>query len=233
MSYELRTPLNTILGFAEHLTSGVPGALNARQEEYVDDIVSGANTLKKLVNDILDLALVESGALRLELTRIDLCALLERRGGPWARMGGESVARSRGRLPEGCRRIPRRRAPHQAGAVQSPLQRDPLRAATAGKITLSGRIVGDDVQIAVADNGPGIAADVKAKVFDTFESKSHAGQRGGAGLGLALVNRFIELHDGWVEIETGHGTLVRCHLPRRITDKDPPRSHRQKRGLIF
>ena len=88
----------------------------------------------------------------------------------------------------------------------------------AGKITLSGRIVGDDVQIAVADNGPGIAADMKAKVFDTFASKSRAGQRGGPGLGLALVNRFIELHDGWVEIETGHGTLVRCHIPRRLQD---------------
>ena len=51
-----------------------------------------------------------------------------------------------------------------------------------------------------------------------FEAKGRAGKRAGAGLGLALVNRFVELHDGWVEIETGEGrgTLVRCHLPRRL-----------------
>src|SRR6185295_6445472 len=61
VSYELRTPLNTILGFSEHLASGAPGEMNERQREYVEAIVSGSNTLKSLVNDILDLALVESG----------------------------------------------------------------------------------------------------------------------------------------------------------------------------
>ena len=67
VSYELRTPLNTILGFAEHLATEVPGALSPRQSEYVQAIVTGGNTLRSLVNDILDLSLIESGALRLEL----------------------------------------------------------------------------------------------------------------------------------------------------------------------
>ena len=92
VSYELRTPLNTILGFAEHLASGVPGALNAAQDEYVQAIVSGGNTLKNLVNDILDLALVESGALRLELERIDLYELLTDVASPCPRMGGQDRA---------------------------------------------------------------------------------------------------------------------------------------------
>ena len=87
VSYELRTPLNTILGFAEHLASGVPGALNPRQDEYVDAIVAAANTLKDLVNDILDLALVESGALRLELERIDLYGLARRTSPPMPATG--------------------------------------------------------------------------------------------------------------------------------------------------
>jgi len=229
VSYELRTPLNTILGFSEHLTSEIPGTLNARQKEYVDDIVSGANTLKNLVNDILDLALVESGALRLELTRIDLCALLEdvaAHGRDWGAKVSLEVEvdcpKDAGEFLADERRIKQ---------VLFNLLSNAIRfVPDAGKITLSGRIVGDDVQIAVADNGPGIAADVKAKVFDTFESKSHAGQRGGAGLGLALVNRFIELHDGWVEIETGHGTLVRCHIPRRLQDTGPPSPVERKAG---
>ena len=79
--------------------------------------------------------------------------------------------------------------------------------------------MGEDVQIAVADNGPGLAADVKANVFERFSAQSQAGTRAGAGLGLALVNRFLELHDGWVEIESDNGTLVRCHIPRRIAEE--------------
>ena len=66
--------------------------------------------------------------------------------------------------------------------------------------------------------------EVKANVFERFSAKSRSGTRAGAGLGLALVNRFLELHDGWVEIETSNegGTLVRCHLPRRIHDEPHP-----------
>ncbi|HEY0283001.1 MAG TPA: PAS-domain containing protein, partial [Rhizomicrobium sp.] len=71
VSYELRTPLNTIVGFAELLSGEDFGPLNERQSAYMKDIVAASNTLTSLVSDILDLALVESGALRLELERID------------------------------------------------------------------------------------------------------------------------------------------------------------------
>jgi signal transduction histidine kinase len=192
VSYELRTPLNSILGFAEHLASGVPGALNPRQDEYVGAIVEGSHTLRDLINDILDLALIESGALRLELERIDLYSLLS----DVAEHARDWAAKSGLTLELDC-------DPH-AGLFQA----DPRRirqivfnllsnaykfTPPGGVIRLSGRIVGEDVQIAVADNGPGLA--------------------------LALVNRFLELHDGWVEIESNNGTLVRCHIPRRIADE--------------
>ena len=219
VSYELRTPLNTILGFSEHLASGMPGALNSQQEEYIQAIVSGGNTLKNLVNDILDLALVESGALRLELERIDLNELI----GDVATHAREWAAKMGLALEVNV--------PPQAGVFLADARR--LRQIVfnllsnafkytprGGAITLSARIVGEDVQIAVADNGPGLPAEVKANVFERFSAKSN-GARAGAGLGLALVNRFLELHDGWVEIESEQGTLVRCHLPRRVHDDAP------------
>jgi signal transduction histidine kinase len=91
------------------------------------------------------------------------------------------------------------------------------------------------VQIAVADNGPGLSPEVKANVFERFSAKSQAGTRAGAGLGLALVNRFLELHDGWVEIEStkDSGTLVRCHLPRRIHDDEPRPEHSRDRKTAY
>ncbi|MBV9540745.1 MAG: PAS-domain containing protein, partial [Alphaproteobacteria bacterium] len=220
VSYELRTPLNTILGFAEHLASGIPGELNRAQQGYVQDIVAGSNTLKDLINNILDLSLIESGALRLELERIDLFKLLS----GVAATAREWAAKVNLELVVDC--------PEDAGqflgderriqqVVFNLLSNAFKYTPSGGTITLSGAIQGEDVQIAVADTGPGIAPDMKAKVFERFASKHRSGQRAGAGLGLALVNRFVELHDGWVEIESEDGTLVRCHFPRRIHDEGP------------
>jgi signal transduction histidine kinase len=224
VSYELRTPLNTILGFSEHLASGVPGALNPRQSEYVNAIVSGAGTLKELVNDILDLALVESGALRLELERIDLYGLLA----DVAAHAGEWAAKVELKLELDCTpgagvflADQRRMRQIVFNLLSNAFKFTPR----GGRIILSGRIVAEDVQISVADNGPGLAPDVKANVFERFSARGQSGQRGGAGLGLALVNRFLELHDGWVEIESNDkagGTWVRCHIPRRIHDTPRP-----------
>jgi signal transduction histidine kinase len=226
VSYELRTPLNTILGFAEHLSTEVPGPLNERQGEYVQAIVSASNTLKSLVNDILDLALIESGALRLELERVDLHTLLvdvAAHARDWAAKVGLSLEvdcpEDAGPFLADARRIRQ--------VVFNLLSNAFKFTPKGGVIVLGGRIDGEDVQIYVRDNGPGIAPEVRANVFERFSAKSNAGQRGGAGLGLALVNRFVELHDGWVEIESKNGTLVRCHLPRRIHDAPPSPEERK------
>jgi len=234
VSYELRTPLNTILGFSEHLASGAPGPLNGQQTEYVRAIVTGGNTLKSLVNDILDLALVESGALRLELERINLAELIGDiavHARDWAAKTGLTlqvdVARDSGLFLADARRLRQ--------IVFNLLSNAFKFTPRGGVITLSARIVNEDVQIAVADNGPGLAPEVKATVFERFSAKGQAGSRAGAGLGLALVNRFLELHDGWVEIDSreGGGTLVRCHLPRRIHDDEPHPQQSEDRKTAY
>jgi signal transduction histidine kinase len=222
VSYELRTPLNTILGFAEHLATGVPGELSPRQAEYVQAIVTGGNTLRSLVNDILDLSLIEAGALRLELERIDLFALLSEVTGhvrEWAAKAGLELQLDcrddAGVFLADGRRIRQ--------VVFNLLSNALKYTPRGGVITLIGDIQDEDVSIAVSDTGPGIAPEVKANVFERFAAKGRAGQRAGAGLGLALVNRFVELHNGWVEIDSraGQGTIVRCHIPRRLHDDGP------------
>jgi signal transduction histidine kinase len=92
-----------------------------------------------------------------------------------------------------------------------------------GTITLGGEIRDDEVRISVADTGSGIAPDIMPTAFERFSAKGGAIARAGAGLGLALVNRFVELHNGWVELqsEIGEGTRVTCHLPRH-----PDTAHR-------
>jgi signal transduction histidine kinase len=232
VSYELRTPLNTIVGFAELLSGEDFGPLNERQSAYMKDIVAASNTLTSLVSDILDLALVESGALRLELERVNLAEMLTdvaSHAREWASKVGLSLevacTEDEGFFLADARRVRQ--------VVFNLLSNAFKYTPKGGVIVLGGRIEGEDVQIWVRDNGPGIAPEMRANVFERFTAKSNAGQRGGAGLGLALVNRFVELHDGWVEIDsTKKGTLVRCHFPRRIQDAPPPVVAERPRQLL-
>ncbi|HWU25508.1 MAG TPA: PAS-domain containing protein [Rhizomicrobium sp.] len=218
-SFLFRDPLNAVQGFAGLLSSGHAGELTDKQREYVNDILTASNALADVTSDILDLAMIDSGAMRLELARVDLYELLTRVSKPLrAHAKGLEIEFALDCPTDGGEVIvdPRRLRQVVFNLLSNAFKYTPR----GGAITLGGAIFGDDVQIYVADNGPGIAPDVKANVFDRFAAKSRAGQRAGAGLGLALVNRFIELHDGWVEIESAvdQGTIVRCHIPRRISD---------------
>jgi len=222
-SFLFRDPLNAVQGFAEMLAGGHAGPLSDKQTEYVQDILAASNNLSEVTSDILDLALIDSGALRLELARVDLFDLLSRVAQP-LRKHAESLdiqfaldcVEDAGIVVVDPRRIRQ--------VVFNLLSNAFKYTPRGGHITLGGRIEGDDVQIFVSDTGPGIAPEVKANVFERFSAKGRSGQRAGAGLGLALVNRFVELHDGWVEMESGTetGTLVRCHLPRRFHEPEIP-----------
>jgi signal transduction histidine kinase len=219
--------LNAVRGFADMLATGVAGELSPKQNEYVRDILSAAEKLSEVTSDILDLAMIDSGTMRLELARVDLYELLQRVSEP-LRQHSESldIAFTLDVRPDAGQVVvdPRRVSQIVFNLLSNAFRFTPR----GGRITLGGDIVADDVQIYVQDSGPGIAEEMKAQVFDRFSAKSREGKRAGAGLGLALVNRFVELHDGWVEIESapGQGTLVRAHLPRRLPDGAPPTDQR-------
>ncbi len=225
-SFLFRDPLNAVHGFADLLASGHAGPLTDKQKDYVGDIITASDKLAEVTSDILDLAMIDSGAMRLELSRADLYQLLGRVAEP-LRQHAESLDiefRIECPLDAGVVMVDQKRIRQVVFNLLSNAFKYTPRG---GSIVLGATIVGDDVQIYVADTGPGIAPDVKANVFERFAAKGQGGQRAGAGLGLALVNRFVELHNGWVEIESGaqSGTVVRCHLPRRMHDGTAPQSN--------
>lgn len=218
-SFLFRNPLNAAQGFAELLAGGHAGPLSPKQKDYVDNILSASRSLAETTSDILDLAMIDSGSMRLELTQVDLYELLLRASDPLREHATGRDIRFTFEVPRdiGPAVLDQRRIRQVVFNLLSNALKFTPRG---GAVELGACIVGDDVQIHVRDSGPGIAPDVQPRVFGQFEAKGRSGQRRGAGLGLALVNRFVTMHDGWVEIETaeGLGTLVRCHLPCRIAD---------------
>jgi len=220
VSYELRTPLNAIVGFAEILENQYFGELNERQLEYSQAIVESSKRLHTLINDILDLATIEAGYLRLDLDQVDLRALLD----SLYNLGFER-ARNRGiELTLDC--------PGDIGAQTG----DELRLKQAlfnllsnalkytpegGRVTLGARRREDGVELSVSDTGVGIAEDDQDRIFESFE-RAGGRRKSGAGLGLALVKRLIELHGGRVSLSStaGEGTSVTCFIPKTPPPQD-------------
>jgi len=215
VSYELRTPLNTITGFTEILANQYFGALNPRQMEYCQGISASAERLLNIINDILDLASLEAGRLTLERAPVDLKLLVDgvaKLMGEWANSRLLTISVDC-RADVGRAEIDERRM-RQAlcNLVSNAIKFTP----PGGQIVLSGRIAEDHAELAVRDTGVGIAPHDQERVFREFERGSNReAQRAGAGLGLSLVKRFVELHGGTVAITSnpGEGTTVVCRLP--------------------
>ncbi|MDH3791440.1 MAG: PAS-domain containing protein [Rhodospirillales bacterium] len=214
ISYELRTPLNAIVGFAEILENKFFGELNERQLEYSRAIVESSQRLLALINDILDLATIEAGYLRLDVAPVDLNGVLEA-----IHTLGHERARSRGiELQLDCpKNVGRLMADERRlkQALYNLLSNSLKFTPEGGKVVIAVRRKGKEMQLSVTDTGIGIPPEQQAQVFDKFERGVGQGRQAGAGLGLSLVKSLIELHHGWVELESApdSGTRVICHLP--------------------
>ncbi|MFM8799199.1 MAG: sensor histidine kinase, partial [Tagaea sp.] len=215
VSYELRTPLNTIIGFAEMLAKRYFGPLNERQVEYCDDILSASHRLLAIINDILDLASIDAGRMTLDLAPVapgDLLHDTAQIMGDLARESGLSVeVKLAGAVPR-IRGDSRRLKQALCNLVSNAIKFTPA----GGTITLAAEPAGAMVALAVADTGTGIAAEDQRRVFKEFErGSSPDSRRMGAGLGLSLVQRIVELHGGTVHLASleGHGTTVLARVP--------------------
>jgi len=214
VSYELRTPLNSMLGFAQMLAEPAFGPMSEKQREYVDDILSSGTTLRAIVDDILDLATIDAGTLELKLAPVDVRDLIEA-----ARQGVED------RLKQNEVRLEIEVALGVSAFVADARRMTQILynllsnaigfSAPGETITLiCGR---EDSMIAftVADRGVGIPEDFQQAVFDRFESRSQGSRHRGAGLGLSIVKSLAELHGGTVSLVSvpGQGTQVTVLLP--------------------
>lgn len=217
MSYELRTPLTSIGGFAEMLAAGFGGKLTPKASDYVDAILESASRLSKLIDDVLDLTTSDTRGVVLERERVDVAGLCR-----------AAVESAKGRAAEKAQKLDIEIAP-EAGFVFGDARRlrdsiehvlDNAIAYTdrKGKIAL---LAGGDEQNAIVrirDNGSGIAAEDLPRVFDRFHHVNEPGIRGEAalGLGLPLTRQFVEAHGGTVEIESekDKGTTVTLTIPR-------------------
>jgi signal transduction histidine kinase len=215
MSHELRTPLNAIIGFSQVLRERLSGDINAKQEEYLDDILSSAHHLLALINDVLDLSKVEAGQVELHVAQFSLEDALARgismvRG--QAMSSGVQVtfhANGGPRIVTGDERRIRQ-------VIFNLLSNAVKFTPSGGRVDVTAQQVDGEARISVADTGGGIAADDLERIFEEFQ-QTEVGARlqEGTGLGLALSKRFVEMHGGriWCDSVVGTGSTFVFTLP--------------------
>lgn len=215
MSYELRTPLTTISGFAEMMSAGYAGELTPSATEYVDGILKSTARLSMLIDNVLDLTQGEVGTLPIDRARVDLTTVVRASA---SRMMMDATAKgmeidmtlqdSLGAVQGDARRI---------GQAIDHLLENAIRYCGKGaRILIHGDGVADKARIVVSDNGPGIAAGQQAAIFDPAARAGQARNGGRAGIGLPLARQLAEAHGGTLQLvsEAGQGTMAVIELPR-------------------
>lgn len=223
VSYQLRTPLATVIGFSEMLDGQMFGVLNERQKDYIADILSASYHLRDLIDDVIDLAAIDAGKMTLDDTDVDVRDLLENATTHAALKAEDTQVAIRFDCAKdiGVIRADERRLKQ---VLFNLLSNAFAYTGSGGEVVLGADRKADMVRIWVLDTGRGVSAEDQAKAFDPFESR---GPSAGAGLGLSLVERFIKLHGGWVRLDSkpGEGTRVTCYLPVRRRPAEEKNDH--------
>ena len=220
VSYELRSPLTNIIGFANLLGDPAFGPLTGKQREYLGYITTSTNALLALINNILDLATIDAGAMTLTLSEVDIRASMESAAeGVQDRLAKDSISLEI-KAPPGIGSLnadERRLRQILFNLLSNAVGFSPPGAT----VTLAAERRPDAVIFTVTDHGPGIPPEARDRVFDWFETDSMGSHHRGTGLGLSLVRSFVELHGGTVTIDStlGRGTAVTCTFPLQQPEK--------------
>ncbi len=214
MSYELRSPLTSIKGFAEILKLEKKDRLTEQQAEYIGHILRSSNQLEMLVNDVLDLATIDADMMQLVYGPVDISETIDAAGA----LVGERLREHKLTLAV--------EVAEDAAAMEGDAMR--LRqvlfnlidnaanyAPEGSTITVKAEKKGEKIALSVRDHGPGIPNEDLQTILERFEHKLRGGRRRGAGIGLSIVSSFVRLHKGTVAIDSAadRGTLVTCLLP--------------------
>lgn len=218
MSHELRTPLNAIIGFSEVIKDDLLGPKEARRyKEYARDINASGSHLLELVNDVIDISKIDAGHLTLNLEATEVCTLMESSLRQVRRQANGKEISIHTEVPGGLPQIevdPLRIRQALINVLGNAVKFTP----NGGQIWLAAALQDNgEVALQVTDSGPGIAEKDMEKVMQPFGQvdEGMARRYEGAGLGLPLAKRFLELHGGDLKVTSaqGQGTTVTLLLP--------------------
>ncbi|HWW60167.1 MAG TPA: ATP-binding protein [Thermoanaerobaculia bacterium] len=218
MSHELRTPLNSIIGFSDLLAEQDESLDSAKRLNFLGNVANSARHLLKLINDLLDIAKVESGKMKMHFENVDLRLAIAHTVASTQPLFVRKKQPVEMLIPE---------EPMLVRADLSRIEQVLLNLlSNANKFSAEGRAVAirscsdaNDWMIEVTDHGIGISAADQHRIFDEFEQVHARGAHSaGTGLGLALAKRFVEAHGGDLGVEStpGAGSTFRVRLPRVV-----------------
>jgi signal transduction histidine kinase len=215
MSHELRTPLNSIIGFSRVILKGIDGPLTTEQEEDLTSIYNNGQHLLMLINEILDMAKIGAGKMKLAFETVDLRASAATVVGTIRSLLAEGVSLDSYISSD----VPAITAdPVRIRQILINLLSNAAKFTSEGSISLTITPSGPEhVLITIADTGIGIAAEDFDKLFVAFEQVDNSTTRtaGGTGLGLPITKWLVQMHQGelWLESKPGQGSTFFVRLP--------------------
>jgi signal transduction histidine kinase len=228
----LRSPLTNIIGFIQLLGDDSVGPLNDKQREYAGYVLKSSAALLAILNDILDLATIDRGAMELQLEQVDIAKTIHEAAQGLQDRLAESHVELSIVTPPGVGGF--RADGKRVRQVLFNLLSNAIGYSEAGQtVTLAALRRDDEIVFKVSDQGRGIPPELLDKVFERFESHALNARHRGVGLGLSIVKAFVELHGGRVLIDSspGAGTTVTCIFPiRGALEQGRPEQSGEKRA---
>lgn len=223
VSHDLKTPLTSIQGFSQALLDGTASDA-AAQERAASIIHDEASRMRRLVDDLLDLARLEAGQVSLARELVNVGELLRACATRFAPQTEQGRVTLEMEVPATLPLVVG--DADRLGQVFGNLVDNALKhaggAAGEGRVVLRAEQQDGSVSCSITDNGPGIPAEDLARVFERFYQvdKSRARRRGGAGLGLAIAQEIVHAHGGQIRVESveGLGTRFTVDLPARLAE---------------
>jgi signal transduction histidine kinase len=215
MSHELRTPLNAILGFTQLILDDLYGEIPSALRDPLERMRSNGRHLLNLVNDVLDLSKIEAGQMSLSQADYSLADVLQTVFITVEPLASAKRLKLTVDMPSNL--PPAKGDERRIAQALLNLVGNAIKFTEAGEVAIKAVAAERSFIVSVRDTGPGIAANDQAKIFEKFQQADNltARKQGGAGLGLAIAKRFIEMHGGCISVEStvGEGSTFSFTLP--------------------